>query len=179
MLRFVILIAVCGMLTGCMLFPSLDVVMVEPLTTVPRPTVTPEELAALPPGAKVEVLWELGDSKTRTIGEVLHTSPQGVALMNVHREVEQRMAAPVLSKLPYTGHRYKNTAVGMVDLPVHWVAIFQMTTTRVLSPPPEGYVAPQLPIKAIAGDGVERIGIDFDFNTGETFESPVVTESTR
>lgn len=170
MLRFVVLIAVCGMLTGCMLFPSLDVVIVEPPTTVPRPTVAPEEVAALPPGAKVEVLWELGDSTIRTVGEVLHTSPQGVALMNVRREARHETATPIMSKLPYVGRMYKNTGVGVVAQPVHWTPIFQMTSVKVLTPPPEGYVAPQLAIDTKElNQEFEGVGVDFDVNI-EGFE---------
>jgi len=137
------------------------------MAPIPAPGITPTEVAALPPGSKVEILWEFSHYHTRTVGEVLHASPQGVALMNARIEHRQEQATPGMSKLPYLGRLYKNSIVGARVLPVEWVPILHMTTARVLTPPPEGYVAPQLAINTQDGQEFERIGIDFDFNMEE------------
>lgn len=176
MLRIVLLIAVCGMLTGCLLFPASTTV--SGLPPIPVSGVGPTEVGAVSPGSKVEILWEHDGYRTRTVGEVLHASPQGIALMNARIEHRDEHAAPVMNKVPYVSRLFKNTSVGIQAVPVHWVPILNMTSTSVLAPPPEGYVAPQLAIDTTAGVQFERIGIDFDFNTGDVFESPVVTEST-
>ncbi len=173
--RIMLLIVVSGMLTGCQLFPSPSTV--SDLPPIPISGVRPTEVAALPPGSKVEILWELENHRTRTVGEVLHASPQGIALMNTRIEARHEQGTPVMSKVPYVNRLFKNTGVGIQAVPVHWVPILHMTTARVLEPPPEGYVAPQLAIDTTIAREYERIGIDFDFNVDETFESPVVTGS--
>lgn len=162
MSRIVSLIAVCGMLTGCQLFPSPTTV--SEMTPIPAPGITPTEVAALPPGSKVEILWEYSHYRTWTVGEVLHASPQGVALMNARIEHRQEQGTPVLSKVPYVNRLFKNTGVGIQAVPVHWVPILHMSGATVLTPPPEGYIAPQLAINTNDGVEFERIGIDFDFN---------------
>lgn len=173
--RIMLLIVVSGMLTGCQLFPSPSTV--SDLPPIPISGAQPTEVAALPPGSKVEIIWELDYPHTRTVGEVLHASPQGVALMNARIESRDERSTPVMSKVPYVNRLFKNTGVGIQAVPVHWVPILHMTTARVLEPPPEGYVAPQLAIDPTIAREYERIGIDFDFNVDETFESPVVTGS--
>ncbi len=161
MLRIVCLTVVCGMLTGCQLFPSAATVS----TFAPLPTqgVRPTEVAALPPGSKVEILWQYDTSRTRTVGEVLHASPQGVALINARIEARHESGTPVMSRVPYVNRLFKNTGVGVQAVPVQWVSILQMTTATVITPPPEGYVAPQLAIDTQEGLMFERIGLDFDF----------------
>ncbi len=174
MSRFVFLLLAMGVMTGCQLFPSPS--GVSELAPIPAPGVTPAEVAALPPGAKVEILWDRGDSRTRTIGEVLHASPQGVALMNARIESRQQQGTPVVSQVPYVNRLFKNTSVGMQAMPVQWVSFLQMSSARVIAPPPESYVAPQLAINTQDGQEFERIGIDFDFHTGATLNSPVTVD---
>lgn len=143
----------------------------------PPTGITGAEVAALPPGAKVEILWDWNESRTRTVGEVLQASPNGVALMNVRIEGRHISGTPILSKVPYVNRLFKNTGVGIQAVPVHWVPIASVTSVQVLTPPPEGYIAPQLAINTNDQPEFERIGIDFDFATGDTFEIPAATVS--
>jgi hypothetical protein len=143
--------------------------------------ISPAELAALPPGSRVLLLYVTDTSSLRVQGEVLHASPNGVALMNVTRQGWAEHGTPVLSKVPYVNRLFKNTGVGTERLPVHWVPIDLISTAQVVQQPPEGYVAPQLAINTDDSPVFERIGIDFDFNVDETasprFETPVISDN--
>lgn len=192
MLRMVFALCLCGGMAGCASMISTlpivgkqatadEVANVDFEFAVP-PRITPSELAALPPGAKVTLFHSAGNSFSRVTGEVLHAGPTGVAMMNVTRQAQTSTGTSILHKVPYIGRLYKNTGVGQERLPVHWVPIDRISTAQLLAPPPEGYVAPQLALDTTSGVEFERIGIDFDFNVedvpqeSETFVLPQISQ---
>lgn len=164
MCRVAMSLIFCGMLAGCVLFPAAPAVTLHPIPDTPNPMASPVDVAAIPAGSKISVQFHHEDMHTTTTGEVLHASPQGLALMNVKQQSRVMTGTPVLNKVPYISRLFKNTSVGQERMPVHWVPRHLISTVDVLEPPPPGYVAPQLAIDTTDGTDFERIGIDFDFN---------------
>ncbi len=167
MLRYVVLIAVCGLLTGCSVMVLQGDLSTDPVTFTEVKPISPDEVAAIPVGATVSIEGLMPEAICFTMGEVLHASPQGLALMNVSRDDRSWYDTPALSKVPYVSRLYKNTGVSQQRFPVLWVSVREMTKVDVLQPPPEGYVDPQLAINTDDAPEFERIGIDFDFNVDE------------
>lgn len=139
-------------------------------------TCSPDQAAALPEGARVE-LMEIRDESglvtdethvTKRVGTVLKASPDGVALINCVVEFRNSRGNNAAERIPYLGRLVRNTGVGMEAVPVVWVPLAQMGNVRIVEPPPADHV----PL-AVAIDTrpprpqYEMVGVDFDFNTGE------------
>ena len=129
-----------------------------------RPATLAADVAAIPAGATVHILQVHGHSLRSTTGTVLKSSSNGVALANCRVSARQQAAQPVVSRVPYFGRLFKNTGVGMSQVPVLWVPLAEMTTCSIVSAPAEGQ--PVITTEVInPTDEViyERIGVDFDF----------------
>lgn len=187
MLRTLGILCLCGGIAGCATAPLTTLVplsdkdlFTEEDFDLPE-QISPAAVAALPPGSRVLLLYVTDTSLLRVQGEVLHASPNGVALMNATRQGWADHSTPVLSKVPYLNRLFKNTGVGTERLPVHWVPIDLISTAEVVQQPPDGYVAPQLAINTDDSPIFDHIGVDFDFNVDETvpprFETPVMSEN--
>lgn len=173
MIRVACVLGLLSGMVGCASVIPIDVTNMPPgmfdveSFTVPSPQ-SSAELAALTPGSRVRLSHHSENLELRVEGEVLHASPEGVALMNVTRRASSQQATPILHKVPHVSRLFKNTGVGVEQVPVYWMPNYLISATEVVAPPPEGYVAPQLDINTQSGPVFERIGIDFDFNTNET-----------
>lgn len=111
--------------------------------------IDPDVVAALPPGARIEVISGLNDS---IVGTVLHASADGVALLNCEQTHRSESDPMLLQR----------------HIPVHWTSIRLMVSVRILAQPPEDYVAPKIDIDT--NDTVEALegalkGVDFDYST--------------
>lgn len=173
MIRMACVLGLLGGMAGCATVVPIDVTNMPPgmfeveSFTVPSPQ-SSAELAALIPGSRVRLSHQSENLELRVEGEVLHASPEGVALMNVTRRATSQQATPVLHKVPYVSRLFKNTGVGVEQVPVYWMPNYLISATEVVAPPPDGYVAPQLDINTKSGAIIERIGVDFDFNVDGT-----------
>jgi len=145
-------------------------------------TCSPDQAAALPQGARVELMHQWSESGlvsenrhvTKRVGTVLKSSPEGVALVNC--VVEHRSSADnaVADRIPYLGRLYRNTGVGAETVPVVWVPLAEMGQVRVVEPPPADDVPLALEIDtAPRQPQFEGIGVDFDFANGDVSVSPV------
>ncbi len=121
----------CVVLCGCTTF---DMVPVETEINENASSVSPEVVAALPPGAVVEVTFHSHSQVRKFEGTVLHASPDGVALLNC--KISHRVEL----------NHGKKTQEFNQRAPVQWISARRMTSTRVISQPPPDYVAPQLDI---------------------------------
>ena len=127
--------------------------------------VSSEVVAGLQPGAVVHILYDSPQIKTSLIGTVLHTSPQGVALMNCKRVVRSNYEASIASRLPYYRRIFKESGIGQEHVPVLWASIQKMTAVVVIEPPPADYVAPQFDLDTNDKIVFERIEIEFGTET--------------
>ena len=126
----------------CLGLPSCVVVLpiVSNTFEMERPTafVAPQTVAVLPPGSRVRIGLHSTSATSHPLpggdgvieGTVLVASPEGVALKNCLHHTR-------LS--PFSGN-------GTAFIPVQWVAIEQVTSTRVMSLPPSDYASPQLDV---------------------------------
>lgn len=169
----ILLCAACLLsLVGCATAPKMTAVE-SPIPQEPMRT----QLARLQPGEQVQVLTKQPDSETRTTGVVLHSSPDGLALMNCVTEGRASSQPPwMLHKVPYVSRLFKNTGVGKERIPVLWLPAGSAWEVSVLAPPAPDFVAPQLPLNTQHGPEFERIGIDFDFN--DIYENGKLTMQT-
>lgn len=139
---------------------------------------TPDQAAALPQGARVELmliqnrsgLVTGGAHVTKRVGTVLKSSPDGVALINCVVEQRNQVVNRVVDPLPVVGRLTRNTGVGMDAVPVVWVPLAEMGNVRIVEPPPADHVPLTLEIEtAPPRPEFEAIGVEFDFSTGEAF----------
>lgn len=150
MLQKCLLFAGCLILAGCAsAAPSriADVAPKKERNEARALAVNPDVIADLPQGAKVELISGPTES---IVGTVLHASADGVALLNC----EQTHGS---ESDPAVFHRH---------IPVHWTSIRLIVAVRVLSDPPEDYVAPRLDIDtndAIVEIDGKRKGITVDY----------------
>lgn len=164
-----LIVAAAAILSGCM---SLTSVASIPATSAASSRCTPEEAAALPEGARIQLSSEwtvdgfASDQSHRTnrVGTILKASPEGVALVNCMVEQRSSVESPILRKLPHLSRLYRNTGVGRSTIPVVWVPVEEMGHVQVLEDPPADYISPGLRIDTTRDDFFERIGVDFDFN---------------
>jgi len=164
---FLVLVA----LSGCIILdPIVPTVTEKKANELDPARVQPADAAALPLGSRVEIKSNLYHGSTTTWGTVLHTSPQGVALINSERMSWQTSGTPILRKTPYVSRLFKNTGIGRHSIPVVWISIREMSSATVIEPPAPNYVPPQLDIHTI--DEPQGIGIDIDFNLNRTTLSP-------
>lgn len=120
----------CLMLAGCAAVPSVrlaEATAKDARSSAPRLEIDPDVVAALPPGARIEILSGPADS---IVGTVLHASADGVALLNCEQTHRDQSDPTYL-------HRH---------IPVHWTSIRLMVSVRILSPPDDDYVPPRLDI---------------------------------
>ena len=118
---------------GC---ASYDLVAVEADIHKQETRVSPDALAALTPGSRVEVTFHSTTQKRVFVGTVLHASAEGVALFN----------CDISHQIYVDGKSSGRSKVFNQHIPVQWVPIRSVTASRVLAPPPADYVAPQLDI---------------------------------
>jgi hypothetical protein len=107
------------------------------------------------------------ESRATMTGVVLKAGPEGLALANCVLEGRSIHGTPILNKLPYIGRQFKNTGVGRTVVPVQWVPLHEMSTVRVLEPPPADFVAPRIE----TANSLPR-GVDFDYATAFPGEAP-------
>lgn len=144
-------------------------------------TCSPDQAAALPEGARVE-LMEIRDERglvtdethvTKRVGTVLKASPDGVALINCVVEFRNSRGNNAAERIPYLGRLVRNTGVGMEAVPVVWVPLAEMGNVRIVEPPPADHVPLTLEIDTAPPRPLyEAIGVDFDFNTAAVSVSP-------
>ena len=148
-------ILACFGLIGCV------VVLPSGLSTAemarPAPFVAPETVAALPSGSRVRIVMHSNstfqsepDSDGTIEGTVLVASPEGVALKNCTRNVRLN---------PFSG-------VGTTYIPVRWVSLEQITSTRVISPPAPEDKSPQLNIVTNEAEFMENYYFAHSNNQG-------------
>lgn len=103
-----------------------------------------EEIAKLPTGAEVEITSQTEQgARTIIVGTVLHTSPEGIALINCKAFTD----VPFFS----ASRIFKTTETGAQRFPVKWIPSIEIKNTRVLQPAPVDYVAPKLNINTDCG----------------------------
>ncbi len=154
-------------LAGCTVIQPIDS-PVTPLSFDPPLGCSPEDVAALPAGAVVDIVEHFSEHHTRVNrGTILKSTPDGVALMNCSVKTAAVLGTPILSKTPVIDRYFKNTGVSQSNHPVLWIPRRRMNSIRVIQPPPLDYVAPEIPLDTTVEHEFERIGIDFDFNISE------------
>lgn len=140
MLRILLPALLCATLCGCMSFTTAEslglVKLVEPTHCAA------EEVAALPAGARVELAYD---------------APDGVALYNCVVQHRNEGGFDAANRIPYVSRLFPNTAVGAWETPVLWVPLNEIGGVQVLTPPPEGYVAPNLPLGTRSGEVYEQL----------------------
>lgn len=161
MQRILVVILGPSLICGCTLF---DAPPQSAVTILPR--LTPAEAAAVPEGARVEIDRRFINEETRatTWGVVLKASPEGLALANCRVAGTSMHGVPIANKVPYVSRLFKNTGIGEQTVPVLWLPLDQISSVRVLEPPPADYVAPSIEINTAPP---ERIGVDFDYQADE------------
>jgi hypothetical protein len=146
-----------------------------------------DQAAALPEGARVELISETRMSglmtehvyRTKSVGTVLKSSRDGVALVNC--VVEHRAGVVGRSNLspvnfPYISRLFRNTGVGANTIPVVWLSLHEMGHVRIVEPPPADYIPLTLEIDTAPHNLIEQIGVDFDFNTNEPSNQFVIQQ---
>lgn len=167
---FTVTIGLC-VLSGCTMFK------VEPKTAATNdvlPMFSAERTGQVPEGARVEIerRYASADTRAKTTGVVLKSSPEGLALANCMTEGRATTGVPLASKLPFTGRLFKNTGIAKEEMPVLWVPTTEISSVRVLKPSPEGFVAPTIEI-ASAGRDADTLKIGIKTADEET---PAATE---
>lgn len=157
MLRILLPALLCAPLCGCMSFTTAQslglVKLVEPTHCAA------EEVAALPAGAQVELAYDAPDGRFRscTTGIVLKATPDGVALYNCVVQERNEVGFDAANRILYVSRLFRNTGVGAWETPVLWVPLDQIGGVQILTPPPEGYVAPNLPLGMRSGEVYEQL----------------------
>lgn len=171
-LRCFLVMTVCATLSGCVMFPAITLHKVDDFVL---PQVTADQVANLPEGAEVEITSSRAPNSTSTtVGTVLKSGPQGVAMFNCVEQGRTISHSPqMMQHVPYFSRLFKNSGVGQTRVPVRWVSAHQIQSIRLINPPPDGYVAPDLKIDLDDSTQFERIGINFDFEPGN--ETPRIT----
>jgi len=164
---FLVAILCSFLLSGCALMLH-DVEPSMAATQLPR--LTAEEAAAVPEGARVEIehRYESTDWEILTTGTVLKSSPEGLALANC-QVPGTPTGVPIMNKVPYVSRLFKTTGTGPQPVPVLWVPLQDISSVRVVEPPPADYVASSIEISTTAPP---KIGVDFDDATAEDERSP-------
>jgi len=160
---FLVVLLGSFLLSGCSLMLH-DVEPSDDLVTLPRlPAV---DAAAVPEGARVEIVrcFPNSDPRPTIFGVVLKASPQGLALANCTVIGTSMQGTPILNKVPYTSRLFKTTGTGPQSVPVLWVPLQDISSVRVVEPPPADYVASSIEISTTEPP---RIGVDFDYETAE------------
>lgn len=156
MIRMSLAILLGGVLCGC---TSLMTTGSRDLDRFVPARCSSEDVAALPAGAGVEVTNDSPDgrSRSRTTGTVLKGTINGVALFNCVVEQRNERGFDAANRIPYVSRLFPNTGVGVSKVPVLWVPLDEIGTVRVVAPPPEGTVPPDIPFEALSGEVPERL----------------------
>lgn len=163
-------ILVSSIVSGCTMFDT------QPSTAATLlPRLSADEAAAVPEGARVHIDRRFTNAETTalTTGVVLKASRDGLALANCSVVGTSMTGTPILNKVPYVSRLFKNTGIGAQTVPVLWVPLEQISSVRVLEPPPADYVAPSIEISTAEP---QPIGVDFDWQADDTGLTPVIVE---